>query len=202
MGLAESQALLARLLVDAALRERFVADPTGVAAAFGLDAEEASGLARASADQVAWFADSLVRKRRGAVAKCLPLTRRALGGDRFDSLFRRHAAAFIPGGVARHRDDAIAFADLLGRVEDIATTWLGDLVRLEAASLRASEPVRRWSQCRLRHRPDAVLRAALDGADPPPRPCPCLIVWFRTTRRGRLRRLVLAPPRWRPRSRG
>src|SRR4051812_12929079 len=107
MGLAESQRLLARLYTDGPLRARFAADPSAVAAEFGLSPGEAATLAALPLDQVADFAGSLVRKRRGEVEPLLPLTPRALGPARLADLFRRHARAHVPSGIRKHRDDAV-----------------------------------------------------------------------------------------------
>ena len=43
---ADVERLLARLLTDRGLRERFIADPAGVATEAGLSPEEADGVAR------------------------------------------------------------------------------------------------------------------------------------------------------------
>ncbi len=79
MGLARLQEVLAQLYTDAALRERFFADPQGVSEALGLQPEEAQQLTQLSAPQVDFFAESLKRKRLNEACKLLPLTRRVLG---------------------------------------------------------------------------------------------------------------------------
>jgi hypothetical protein len=63
MGLAQIQQVLARLYTDAALRERFFADPQRTGAELGLDAGEVHQLAHLSVQQVTFFARSLQRKR-------------------------------------------------------------------------------------------------------------------------------------------
>ena len=192
MGLAEAQRLLARLWTDAPLRARFADDPSGVAAEFGLSPEEARGLEALSLGELDDFAGSLVRKRRGEVETLLPLTCKALGPGRFAELFRAHARDYVPAGIGKHRDDAVAFASSLGaRVAD--PPWLGDLARLEAASILAYGPARRGLVLRLGHHPLELARAA-NGGGPAPRRRPTWVAWFRATAGGRLRRVVLSRP--------
>jgi hypothetical protein len=192
MGLAEVQRLLARLYTDAPLRARFADDPVGVAAEFGLSPEEAEGLEGLPLGQLDDFAGSLVRKRRGEVESLLPLTYRALGPGRFASLFRRHAQGFVPAGIKKHRDDAVAFAAFLN-VEVADPPWLGDLARLEASSILAHDPARRRLVLRLGHHPLELARVATDGGPAPGRR-PTWAFWFRASAKGRLRRVVLSRP--------
>jgi hypothetical protein len=63
---AEVEAFLARLLVDPALRERFLTDPERVAVAQGLSSEEARALAAMSADDLRNAARSFAHKRASA----------------------------------------------------------------------------------------------------------------------------------------
>ena len=192
MGLAESQRLLARLYTDAALRDRFAADPAGVADEFGLTSDEAKSLALLPIDQLDDFAGSLIRKRRGEVESLLPMTFRALEAPRFASLFRRFAQGYVPIGIKKHRDDAVAFAEFLAR-EVTDPPWLGDLARFEAASMMAHDPARRWTLLRLRHHPLDLARMAIDRTIPP-RTRSTWIVWYRLAASGRLRRMMLSWP--------
>jgi hypothetical protein len=193
MGLAESQRLLARLYTDAALRARFAADPVGVAGEFGLTSEEAKSLASLPIDQLDDFAGSLIRKRRGEVESLLPMTLRALEAARFASMFRRFVGGYVPIGIKKHRDDAVAFATFLAR-EVTDPPWLGDLARFEAASILARDPARRWTFLRLRHHPLDLARASSDRSIEP-RPRWTWIVWFRLAASGRLRRVIF-PGGW------
>ncbi len=191
MGLAESQRLLARLSTDADLRSRFAGDPAGVAADFGLSPAEALAL---PFGQVEEFARSLVSKRWGEVELLLPLACRALGPARFADLFARHARGYVPAGIKKHRDDAVAFAGFLAGSE-VAPAWVGDLARFEAAALLAHEPARRFVLARLGHHPADLARAATgDGQAPVGRPT--LAAWSRWTRGGRPRLIVLSWPPW------
>jgi hypothetical protein len=106
----ESQRLLARLYTDPGLlsefltgRERFVASYGGTNACF---------LAGIDTAALEYFAGSLVQKRRREVEKLLPWTSYALG-EKFESEFRRYAAACLPGGIKKHAADAMAFCRFL-----------------------------------------------------------------------------------------
>lgn len=191
MGLGESQRLLARLSTDADLRSRFADDPAGVAAGFGLSPTEALAL---PFGQVEEFARSLVSKRRGEVESLLPLTCRALGSAKFADLFFRHARGYVPAGIKKHRDDAVAFAKFLAGSE-VALAWVIDLARFEAAALLAHDPARRCVLARLRHHPADLARSAT-GEGRPPAGRPTLVAWSRWTRGGRLRLIVLSWPPW------
>ena len=105
------QAAAALLAVDQPLRERFFADPGSAAAELGLSAEEARELAGRVAG-LAPFADSLVRKRLGAVRQLLPRSAAHLG-PRFDEAFRAFASRNPSRGPRRHERDALALAEIL-----------------------------------------------------------------------------------------
>jgi hypothetical protein len=201
MGLAQSQRLQARLYTDAALRERFLADPRGVGASFGVEPEDAEQLSRLAVEQVERLARSLLHKRRGAAVKLLPRAHRALGEARFAALFLRHAAGYVPSGVRKHGDDAVAFADFVARAVrggEVQPAWVADLIRYEAAWLVTRDPDRRWTACRLRHSVGDLVRATFRG-ECAPGPRPTLALWFRPSRSGRLWYLSLSMPRWWPR---
>jgi hypothetical protein len=186
MGLAESQRLLAGLSTDATLRARFAEDPQSVAAEFGLTNAESSSFEALLPNSITRFAGSLIRKRRGEVESLLPLTFRGLGPGRFASLFRLHASRFVPSGIKKHRDDAVAFAGFLAR-EVAEPPWIGDLARLEAAH----DPTRRWTFVKLRHHPADLARASVD---PPIVPRPSLVIWWRAFSKSQLRRVILTRP--------
>lgn len=181
MGLEAQQRLLSRLYVDAALRARFRDDARGLAVAEGLAPEEAARLADpALVDQVEGFARSLVAKRAGEVADLLPLTRRALGA-KYRSAFAAFAAGFVPRGVKKHRDDALAFAVHLATppAELGAPPWLPDLARWEAAWLEAADPARWWVVRFFRRPMRALALAVEEGEDPGvlPRGWAILLSW-------------------------
>ena len=111
MDLARLQAAVARLAVDEALRETFLNESARAADALGLSVAEAAELAR-RVEGLAPFADSLIRKRLGAVRRLLPETARRMG-VRFDEEFRRFAAARASQGPGRHERDAVELAAIL-----------------------------------------------------------------------------------------
>jgi hypothetical protein len=132
MALAHVQAILARLFTDTAFRASFFHDPVTVGRALGLEAAEANALTELSRNEVEQFAAIIRRKRADDARKVLPLTARALGGA-----FDRHVLATIVGAVrpGRHRDDARALVDLLGRLarsNELEPPWTADLARYEA----------------------------------------------------------------------
>jgi uncharacterized protein (UPF0276 family) len=196
MGLAQCQNLLARLYTDAALRGRFFADPRGVGAGLGLSAAEASGLAQLSPAQVGFYARSLRNKRCNDAAKMLPMSRRALGAERFDRLFLRHVSGHPYRAEAGPQGDALAFAEavepLLGR-GGIGPPWAADVLRFEAARLGMADPARRWAARWLRHSPADLSAAVSAGPGQPPPVRPTLAVWVRPVASGRLLSFVLSP---------
>lgn len=179
MGLAQVQEAMARLYTDAALRERFFADPHAGGEALGLSSGDTQQLAQLSRSQVTSFARSLRNKRLLDVVKQLPRTGSLLG-ERFVELFQRYTGTATPVGTRRQRVDALGFA---GLIEQLALTEeipleVADAARIEAAWLKMADPTRRGAACWLRN------------------PTPSLAVWFRPTRRGRLRHFVLTLPLW------
>jgi hypothetical protein len=198
MGLAQVQQVLAHLYIDAALRERFFADPQRTGAELGLDAREVQHLAQLSAHQVAFFARSLQRKRLQAIRKLLPLTHRVLK-ERFGALFERYSERPVPQGSKKHRADAIAFAAFVEHALGVHGTvplWVVELVRYEAAWLRAADPTCRWMGCWF-HYPmrELVRRVAQLDTVPTPGAQPTLALWCRFAQRGRLWHVALALPR-------
>jgi hypothetical protein len=200
MNLPEFQRILARIVTTPGLGERFLDNPEVVAVSEGWDANLARLLATIPPHQLRQYGESLVNKRSRVSASYLPLTFKALGDSRFRALFRDHARVSTPQGPARHRDDAIAFAEKLRSERPEAPkhpAWLADLAAYEAASLLAGIPGRRFSVVRLRYSPRDIAEAALSGktADNVPRRF-SLIVWIRLTRMGPSRQFRLAIPQY------
>jgi hypothetical protein len=190
-ALADVQAILARLFTDAAFRASFFADPFAVGRSLGLEPTEASALAELSRNAVEQFAATIRRKRADDLRKALPLTARALGGA-----FDRHVLAAIVGAVrpGRHRDDARALLDHLGRLSrsnELEPPWTADLARYEATF----EDVLHRSACLLVRRfrfPVARLAAAIHCAAPIGNiePRMTIGVWLRVPgRRGSIHRI-------------
>lgn len=194
MGLTEVQGALARLYIDPALRDRFFADPVAVGAEMGLALDEARDLAGVSRRQVEQYAASLRRKRRDQARRVIPIAARALG-DRFGELFERYAAASAPRGSKADLDDADGFVAALGRwPDDDRPAWVVDLGRYELAWHRAARSGR-WPVVRVFRFPVNRLAAGrgrvLAGSVAPR---PTLAIWWRPSRRGRIRHIVLTVP--------
>jgi len=197
MELKRTQHILARLYTDSELRKRFFAPPSSAAEALGIAENEMLGLAPLSAEQVRVFATSLVRKRAREVSKLLPATVRALGGS-FEPAFLSFAEIFKPGGIKKHCDDAVAFAEFLrARVREggLAPRWLADLVGYEAARIEMAAPGRRYVLRWFRYPVVEILdpiQAGVCGGTPRARPT--LGVWVRPFARGRLRHFLVSFP--------
>jgi hypothetical protein len=191
MGLAEVQGALARLSIDAALRDRFFADPAAIGAEVGLAAEEAMGLARIPRRQVERFAESLRRKRRGQVRQVVPIAARTLGRE-FAVLFERYADESTPRGSKPDLHDAAGFVAALCRWADqVRPEWAVDLARYELAWRQAAR-AGRVPIVRMFRFPVARLA---DGQEAEPvAPRPTLACWWRLTRRGRVRHIAIGVP--------
>lgn len=142
MSLKEEQDLLARLYTDPDFRERMLS---------GNDSADprTRDLASAAADEVKWFAESLVTKRLREVEKLLPLIRNEIGAKEFEAMFRAFAPSFNPSSVKKHLEDAVEFAQYLqaGRRVD---SFTGILARFESARLRHIVFSKTLSVCSLR----------------------------------------------------
>lgn len=200
MGLREIQRALAQLYTNAALRERFFADPQAVGEKLGLSAAEVQQVAQLSSQQVNLFANSLHAKRLGEVCKLLPLTYRALG-KHFALLFRRYAETYVPKGIKKQRDDAISFAtfvEQVARAEDIESGWAMEVLRYEKAGLIASSITRRLMVCRFGYAIGKLVQS-LDRGDEVPSLLkqPTIVFWVRFTRQGQLWRVVFSLPAFR-----
>src|SRR5436190_8268533 len=144
MGLADVQSVLAQLYTNTTLRNHFLSDPRGVGQQLGLGAAEIEQIAQLSAQQVTGFAHSLHNKRLGEVHKLLPLSYKVLG-KRFTALFRQYADTYIPSGIKKHRNDAIAFvtfAEHIAHEKGIEPEWVTEVMRYEKFCLQASEVTR------------------------------------------------------------
>jgi hypothetical protein len=198
MGLAQIQRVLATLYTDAVWRERFFADPHRGGEALGLSAEETQQLAQLSAQQVAFFASSLQRKRLHEACKLLPLTHRVLG-KRFAVLFRRYADTHVPKGPKKHREDAVAFSAFVERVmrgDGIEPPWVVELVCYEALWLNAADPTCRWMVRWFRYPMDKLVQSVVQGdGGQVSLMQPTIALWFRLSRHRRLRHVILSLPR-------
>jgi hypothetical protein len=125
------------------------------------------------------------------------MSRRALGTDRFDGLFLRHATAHRFEGKAGPQGDALAFAsaaDRLVRCGGEGPLWAADVLRYEAARLAMTDPGRRWVARRLRHPPADLTSALHEGRTAPLPDRLTIAVWFRPIASRRFLHLVLSAP--------
>ncbi|MFS0519318.1 hypothetical protein ACEYW6_32125 [Nostoc sp. UIC 10607] len=185
MGLAQTQEVLAQLYTNTDFRERFFANPETVCVELGLSSDEAQKLAQLSVQEVNIFANSLKWKRLGEVRELLPRTARALGKN-FTALFWRYAQTYLPKGIKKHREDAIAFANFIATVaeeENLYPPWISDLVRYEKIWLLAYEPTSYLNICWFRY-PIGITNP--EGM----KHQPTIAIWFRFSKQSQLRHIV------------
>lgn len=196
MGYLEVQQVLAKLYTNAVLRESFFANPQEEGEELGLSFDEAQQLAQLSAQQVNLFASSLKRKRLSEVKELLPLTSQVLGKD-FSKLFWRYAETYLPQGIKKHWEDAIAFCTFIekvAQVEGIEPPWVWELVRYEKACQKAAAPTCRLIWCRLRYALKPLVRSLVQQQETPVLLVqPTIALWFRA-RQGRMLHIVLSLP--------
>lgn len=194
MGLAQLQGALAQLFTDAALRERFFADPAVIGREFGFASEMIVQLEKLGQAEIAEFTRSLNHKRFSAVRDLLPLTARA-PGDRFDGLFLEHAERYRPGGIQKHLNDALAFARFLNDRRSpggLEPPWLRSLARYEATSLKMRNSDRMVCIRLLGYRPgEMATHVSVSGGRGELTRRPRLAVWIRMPRRHSLWHWVL-----------
>ncbi len=191
MGLIDVQRALARLSVDQAVRERFFADPAAARAELGLNDEDCRILAALPRTQVERFAQSLLEKRQGQIRRAIPMAARALG-RRFAGLCEQYARESTARGSTADLDDPAGFVDALIRcTERIEPPWAIDLARYELAGRQAARsgrvPVVRFFRF-----PVALLALGRGNGEVAPRPT--LAFWWRPSRRGRTRHVVISLP--------
>jgi len=158
MGLAEVQAALARLYTDPAFREMLENDPEALQRACGLSDEDLEHLKHLSAAELEFFAASLRSKRRGEVAKLLPETVAALGGQ-YRLLFNEHAANYLPPAKNKHLEDALHFAEFLEHISLPDKPWVPSTIAYERAWLEISSGRRFLIVRRLNYSIDTLLRS-------------------------------------------
>jgi hypothetical protein len=193
MGLADVQGALARIYIDPVLRDRLFAEPVAVGTELGLNAEEALGLAAVPRRQVERFADSLRHKRRDQVRRAVPIAARAIGESRFAELFERYTTEAAPRGSKADLDDAAGFVEALRRWADqVEPPWAIDLARYELAWRKAVRAGRAPLVRTFRY---PVGRLATGRQPERVAPGATLALWWRPTRRGGVRHIVISMPR-------
>jgi hypothetical protein len=189
MGLAEVQTLMAHVYTDATTRERFFEDPAALGEEYGLAPDELGQFEQLVGSRVRFAAAALRHKRLNGVAKLMPLSREVLS-EHFAHLFTRHAEVYVPSGIRRHRDDALAFAafvERLARSEMMEPSGALDQLRYEAAWLEAADGRPCWIVRRL-HQP--IRRRRADGGEQVKVRMLSAALWVRVRPGGRLRHLV------------
>lgn len=223
MGLSEMQRGLAVLLTDENMRERFAADPQGVGQTLNLNAEEMARQTLPSGSEVERFARSLRAKRWHEIQKLLSVSIRGAQsvGYPLRRAFLQFAQGYVPQGSKRHAQDALAFADWVGKQPEETflntdgvykptnAVWLPDLIRYEAAWLEMQiTPSRRWMLRRFAydtpllarllsqsHTGDAAMESLLSGLLLNQS---AFVVWLRLSPDGRLQHFSYRRNRTRP----
>lgn len=193
MGLAQTQQVLAQLYTNTEFRQRFFANPQDFGAELGLSLDEAQQLAELSAKEVKIFANSLKWKRLAEVRGLLPRTARALGKN-FTALFWRYTDTYLPQGIKKHREDAIAFADFIVKVisvECIELAWISDLVVYEKTWLLVYKHHSRLRVCWF-HYPIGKLGSPEDMNGVMMQPT--MAIWWRLSVRSRFHHFLISLP--------
>lgn len=149
---AEFQAALARILVEPDTRQRFMSDPEGVGQELGLGAEQVEAMKSAGLKELDVFAQSLLGKRVGLLAKVCQATYRLLerqGGlhEATHRFAREHPPRQLPEFPNRTVRDGFWLIDLARRMDADGTVELPhveDVGRFERIMLTLSsyqEPV-------------------------------------------------------------
>ena len=112
MSLQQQQNLLAKLYTDADFRRAFLSGLEKIGAKNDLSPEEIAEIAAIMPEELNFFAESLVWKRRREAEKFLPLTRSVLGAD-FTEHFREFSQTFNPQSIKKHFEDALEFSRFL-----------------------------------------------------------------------------------------
>lgn len=138
MSLQDQQRLLAQLLTDANVRERWLENPSQAGNALALSPEDVTALASLPAPLLQRQAQALLSKRRLELKKLLPLTFRCLGphGEFLHDHFAQH---FFPDGFNPHRSEALAFAHWLAKTSKLAELPPERIPAPEAVSLARYE---------------------------------------------------------------
>lgn len=137
MGLAEVQKTLAQLYTNRDLREKFLASPKTLAEDLGLNPKDLEQLTQLSTFHLREFSESLHYKRMGEVRDLLPFTSKSLK-TKFSELFLKFADSYLPSGVKKHRDDAIAFAEFISKKPD-CLDWCKEIANYESIRLKLAE---------------------------------------------------------------
>ncbi len=134
----EVQEFLAQIYTNSALRKRFFTHPESVGKELNLSDLEIQELSQLSEKEVNLFAISLQRKRLGEVRDLLPLTNQVLGSN-FKKLFKEYVETYLPQGIRKHQDDAIAFAAFMEK-SSLTEDWILDVIKYEKFRIKVNNP--------------------------------------------------------------
>jgi hypothetical protein len=130
-------------------------DPERLKRECNMSDEDLETLKQLSAAQVEFFANTLRSKRREEVAKMLPRTVEALGGQH-KLMFNRYMATYLPSGDKKHLEDALRFAYYLETHETPNKPWIGSIASYERAWLEITSGRKRFIARRLFYDIDAM----------------------------------------------
>jgi hypothetical protein len=165
MGLIEVQRALAQLYTSVELREKFLANPQEVAIEFGLTGLDIEHLTALSAFHLREFAGSLQHKRLGEVRKILTFTEKSLK-TKFSELFLEFTNNYLPSGIKKHRDDAVAFAKFIASPlhKDIPD-WSKEIAIYEATCLQLGETKKLLRVRKFRYPIKKIIQSLLQGEE-------------------------------------
>lgn len=121
MSLIEQQNFLARLYTDEQFRRAFLSEPQKLGKENLLTENEIAEIFEVLPEEIAFFAESLFRKRLREVEKLMLLTREITGAD-FERFFREFSQTYNPQSVKKHLEDAIAFCNYLRKNAFVSET--------------------------------------------------------------------------------
>jgi hypothetical protein len=148
MGLQEQQNVLAKLFTDPKYRRAFLSEPLRIGVDAGLSSVEIEDIAAIQPNELGFFSDSLLWKRRREVEKLLPLVRKVLSTD-FDRIFSEFSAFYNPQSIKKHLEDAVEFCKFL---DDHRFGLLArDSAMFESTRLEFLRSKKRYAFCILNH---------------------------------------------------
>lgn len=196
MGLTEVQRALAQLYTSRELREKFLANPQEVAIEFGLTGLDIEHLTALSAFHLREFADSLQHKRLGEVRKILTLTEKILKA-KFSELFLEFTNNYVPSGIKKHRDDAIAFTKFItSPLHKDIPDWSKEIASYEAVRLQLGETKKLFVVRRFHYSLKEIIQAIVEGREVVPRKKLTLAIWIKIPRQTRWYHYLLSIPKF------
>lgn len=194
MGLIEVQRTLAQLYTNVELRQKFLDNPQQTAIDLGLNPLDSQQLSKLSAFHLREFANSLHYKRMGEVQEILPTTEKSLKA-KFNEYFLEFAKSYIPSGVKKHRDDAIAFAKFLNEQAVSIPAWCRELAVYEAMRLELGETKKLIIFQVFQYPIKEIFQAIFNNEEPKPNKKRTLAIWLRIPGQINWQHYLLSVPR-------